>query len=358
MADKTEQPTPKRLRQARKKGQVLKSQDVTAAAMFLGSVALLAATGPRFFAAGREILLASLRPELFSGRLAPAALLAHLGSSAADGFLACLPLVGGLMGVAVAANYAQVRSFFSAEVIKPKFDKLNPLTGFKNLFFRAQTYIDLIKTILKFALIALLLYLALRGALRDLVLAARVTLGPSLALTTGLLFGLLYKVAGGMVLIAAADYFIQRKLHLKQLMMSKDEVMREFKEDEGDPHVKQERKHLHQEILNADIGHRVPQSAAVVVNPTHLAVALEYDSESMSAPIVGVKGKDQIARKIIETAKANRVPVLRNVSLAWRLNDVETDHPIPEDLYEPVAEVLRWVADQEQQEERRRNGSN
>ncbi len=353
MSDKTEQPTPKRLREARKKGQVLKSQDVTAAAMFLGGVALLGSQGPSLMETSRQLLVASFQPEFLRGSVTADTLLSHLGASVATALWACVPLAGGLVAIAIAVNFAQVKMMFSFALISPKLEKLNPLTGFKNLFFSSRTYIELIKTVLKFGAIGWLLYAALQASARDLVLASRVSLVAAVSLTSVVLWALLYKTAAGLVVVGAVDYLIQRKMHLKQLMMSKDEVMREFKEDEGDPHIKHQRKHLHQEMMNEDIRHRVPKSAAVVVNPTHLAVALEYDENTMAAPVVGMKGKDRVAQRIIETAKEHRVPVIRNVSLAWRLNDVETDGVIPEDLYEPVAEVLRWVAELEREQEQR-----
>jgi FlhB-like protein len=163
------------------------------------------------------------------------------------------------------------------------------------------------------------------------------------ALAARLMAGILYKVAGVFLVLGAADYMIQKKLYMKGMMMSKEEVKQEYKEQEGDPQVKHMRKHLFEQLMQESVAHNVPRATAVVANPTHVAVALQYDEATMQAPRVMAKGQDSMALRIIDIAKQHQVPVIRNIGLAHTLFDLEIGHEIPEDLYEAVAEVLNFV---------------
>jgi flagellar biosynthesis protein FlhB len=145
---------------------------------------------------------------------------------------------------------------------------------------------------------------------------------------------------------------LQQKQYLKGLMMSKQEVQREYKEQEGDPHVKYMRKQLHEELLAESIVENVPKASVVVINPTHLAVALRYEERNMGAPTVTAKGSFTMAEKIISLARKHHVPILRNVPLARSLSEMEIGREIPEELYEAVAEVLNWVYQLARSEER------
>jgi flagellar biosynthesis protein FlhB len=130
---------------------------------------------------------------------------------------------------------------------------------------------------------------------------------------------------------------------MKQIMMSKEEVKQEYKESEGDPHVKQMRKHFFEQLMHESVADNVPKATVIVANPTHYAVAVRYDEVKMQAPQITAKGQDAMALKILEIAKKNEVPVVRNIALAHSLYDLEIGHDIPEDLYEAVAEVLNFV---------------
>jgi FlhB-like protein len=160
---------------------------------------------------------------------------------------------------------------------------------------------------------------------------------------------MLIRTGAVFLLLGAADFGLQKKQYMKEMMMSKEEKEKEYKEQEGDPHVKGHRKALHQELLNESAMHEVPKATAVVVNPTHLAIALKYDEKTMNAPGVVAKGREELAQKILALAKEHRVPVLRNVALARRLIDVEVGKDIPEELYEAVAEVLNFVYQMQQE---------
>jgi flagellar biosynthetic protein FlhB len=157
------------------------------------------------------------------------------------------------------------------------------------------------------------------------------------------MFGILIKTGVIFLVLGAADFLLQRKLFMKEMMMSKYEVKKEHKEEEGDPHVKHMRRHLHQQLLAQSMAQNVPKADVVVVNPTHLAIAIEYDEQSMNAPVVTAKGQDSMAQRIIELARNSGVPVMQNVPLAHSLYPLDLGVEIPEELYEAVAEVLNWV---------------
>jgi flagellar biosynthesis protein FlhB len=168
-------------------------------------------------------------------------------------------------------------------------------------------------------------------------------LGQTAALAARLMSSMLLKVGAVFIIVGAADFLIQKKLFMKKMMMSKEDIKQEHKEQEGDPHVKHMRKHLFEQIMRESVAHNVPRATVIVANPTHLAIALRYDESSMQAPSVTAKGQDSMALRIIEIAKKHQVPVVRNIGLAHSLYDLEIGHTIPEDLYEAVAEVLNFI---------------
>lgn len=341
--DKSEKPTAKRLRDARKKGQVAKSNDLTQAFLFLTAAGVLYAGGGAYVSKLRMLMQEFFRPDMLTGALNQEQLLHRFGYAFAELLLLSAPLLGALFIVSAAANYMQVKTIFAPEIIKPKFDKLNIIKGFQNKFFKARTYLELLKSLVKFAVITFLVYKCVRGGLRDVILTARVSLLDAGRLAAQLMYHLLFQAGWAFVVIGAADYMLQQKQYMKGLMMSKDEVHREYKQDEGDPHIKHQRKHIHQEMLNEAAVHRVPKSTVVVVNPTHLAIALLYDEQTMAAPRIVAKGQNNAAQRIIALAKKHGRPIVRNVPLAHSLFALEIESDIPEELYEAVAEVLNWV---------------
>jgi type III secretion YscU/HrpY family protein len=341
--DKSEQPTPKRLQDARKKGQVSKSRELTLSVLFFAGAAVLAFGGSAYFNSLKGIMVEFFQPGMLTGTMREDAMLQHFGDAFVRGMLLLAPLLGAVFVTALVMDFLQVKSLFSPEVIKPKFNKLNPIEGFKNIFFKSRTYIELAKNLLKLVIVGYLCYSTIRSSLRDLVLTARVPLVNTAHIGAEMVFSMLYKVGGVLCLLGAADWFIQKKMYMKQMMMSKQEIMQEYKQQEGDPHVKHQRKHLFQQLLSEDVRVKVPKADAVVVNPTHLAIAIQYNEKTMMAPKVTAKGQHQKAERIVEIAKEHRIPILQNIELAHKLYAVEVDHDIPEDLYEAVAEVLNWV---------------
>ena len=341
--DKTEQPTPKRIRESRKKGQIFKSSDLIQAFSFMTAAAVLGVGGPAYVTELRGLLKQFFQPEILRGDMPLNAVLARMGYAWSKFLLLSAPLLGALVVIGAAGNFMQVKALFAPDVVKPQFQKLDPLKGFKRIFFSAKTYVELIKNLIKFAVVFWILYSSIKGSFRDLVPTAGMRMDQTAALAGRLLLSILYKVGAVLVILGAADYMIQKKIYMKNMMMSKEEVKQEYKEQEGDPHVKHMRKHLFEQLMHESVAHNVPKATAVVANPTHLAIAVRYDELSMQAPQVTAKGQDSMALKIIEIAKENKVPVIHNIGLAHSLFDLEIGHEIPEDLYEAVAEVLNFV---------------
>jgi len=341
--DKTEQPTPKRVNDARKKGQVFKSRDLIQAFMFMTAAAVLTTGGPAYVSELRDMMKQFFQPAILRGDMPLNAMLGQMGYAWSKFLFLSAPLLAALVVVAAATNLMQVKVLFAPEAIKPKFEKLNPMKGFKNIFFTGKTYIELVKNLIKFTVVGWILYSAIKGSLRDIIPTAGMRLDQTAAVAARIMSGLLYKVGGVFIILGAADYMIQKKLYMKDMMMSKEEVKQEYKEQEGDPHIKHMRKHLFQQLMQESVTHNVPKATAVVANPTHLAVALRYDETTMQAPKVTAKGQDSVALRILDIAKQHNVPVIRNIGLAHSLHDLEIGHEIPEDLYEAVAEVLNFV---------------
>lgn len=343
--NKTEKPTEKRLRDARKKGEVFKSADLTHAFLFLATAAVLALCGAVFIDQWKAFAIDTFSFRSIAAPLDNGPLLRHTAFYSMKFFALLMPLLGVLVLIALTTNFLQVRALFASEVLAFKFERMSPVTGLRRIFFEPRTYIEFAKTLVKLIVILWLAYLVLRGMFPQIMLSSRLGLAQVGVLGSHAVFILLFSIGGTFLLLGGADYFLQRKLYMKKMMMTKDEVRREHKQEEGDPQIRTRRRQIHREILTQNIVERIPQATALVVNPTHLAVALRYDKKTMEAPEVTAKGQEQLAEKMIKLAKEHGVPVVRNVPLAHSLFRLDVDTQIPEELYDAVAEILTWVYD-------------
>jgi flagellar biosynthetic protein FlhB len=342
--EKTEQPTAKRLRDARRKGQVARSHDLSSAVLLIVSVAVL-------YLAGGHIggwLTGAMRQQFeyaatYRGQLDQAAALGALFTGVKALALVLAPLFGTLVVVAFLANYFQVGSVFSFETVKPNANKLNPTEGFKQKFLKARPYVELGKTTVKLLIASAVVGTALWSARRDIVELTRQPSQLAASYAVWLVFAIGARVGIAFLIIGAADYFLQRHFHRRELMMTKHEVKEEYKETEGNPLHKSLRRARHREILMQAMMEAVRRANVVVVNPTHLAVALSYERDQMAAPTVVAKGAELMAAQIRKIAEESEVPIMRDVPLARALYELEVDEEVPEALYESVAVVLRWV---------------
>jgi type III secretion YscU/HrpY family protein len=341
--EKSEKPTQKKLRDARKKGQVSKSKDITQALLFLTAVGVLAAGGPRFVTETKHLIVDSLQPRLLTGQLRLDEILHHAGYTWGRLLLFTAPFLAAVAIVAAAGNFFQVSALFAPEAVQFKLEKLNFVKNFQNIFFKPKTYLELLKTLIKLAIVGTLAYMAVRSSLRDIILSARANPETTGRLAVSLMFNFLINVGILFLIIGAADFFLQKKLFMKEMMMSKYEVKKEHKEEQGDPHIRHSRRHMHQQLQAQSMVQNVPKADVVVVNPTHLAIAVQYDDATMNAPAVTAKGQANMAQRIIKLANESGVPITRNIPLAHGLFQVELGQEIPEELYDAVAEVLNWV---------------
>ncbi len=342
--EKTEQPTSKKLRDAKKKGQVAKSQDLSSAVLLLVAVGLLWLAGN--FLGG--FALESVKEQFvaassFKGVMTQEVVFAAFGKGLITFVMILAPLFVIIWIFAFSVNYLQVGSIFATESISPKFSKLNPVEGFKNKFLKLRPYVEMLKTLAKMIITAVVVGTVLWAARGDIILLSMKPLDVSIAYTFNLIIEIGFKIGIVFLILGGADFFLQRFLHRRDMKMTKHEVKQEYKETEGDPLIKSQRRAIHREILSQGMAAAVKQADVVVANPTHLAVALKYDKSESEAPIMTAKGADLMAAQIREIAKENKVPITRDIALARTLYELEINDEIPEELFEVVAIVLRWV---------------
>jgi len=340
MSEKTEQPTSKRLRDSRQKGDVAYSKDFTQTFLILAIFGyLLASAGHMVETLGQMILLPGTLLQLGFNDAANT-LMQELLTQAA---WLVLPLIGIVLGAGIFADALQVGVLFAFEKLKPSAKKLNVLANLKNVFSK-KNLMEFLKSIIKIAFLSTLLTLLIRDALPIMTSIPQAGLAGLGQVVAALMKTMLIHIGLAYGVIALADFAWQRFQYRKGLMMSKDEVKQEYKEMEGDPHIKHQRKHLHQEMMQHGAVESSRKATVVVTNPTHLAVALRYDAEETPLPVVLAKGEGALAERMMQAAREAGVPVMQNIPLARALTEhAEPGQYIPSELVEPVAELLRLL---------------
>jgi flagellar biosynthetic protein FlhB len=338
--EKTEQPTPKRLREARQKGDVAHSDEIVSIGVLLLTILALKLLGPQLWddmAALLEQGLGQPIPELTRESAQ------QLGRDAAlQTVLALLPLFVLVTVAAVAFNIVQTGPLLAPYRIKPQLSRINPGAGIKRIFsFEGMFRFG--KSILKFVIIALVVGLTLRDQLTEIAGLGALGIGAAAAHLTGLAFDIAFRAAGVLFILAIGDFAWQRRQHRKRLRMTKHEVQQELKETDGDPYIRAAVRRRRQQLLNRMMA-ATRTADVVVTNPTHYAVALKYDSVTMPAPMVVAKGQDLVALRIREVAREAAIPVFEEPSLARALHaGAQVGQYIPANLFHAVAEVLAWV---------------
>ncbi len=338
--EKTELPTPKKERDARKKGQVAKSQEVVTTVSLLSAVGIIWATWSMTNARLIDLFDQSARLATgdFQANAKNGIILAFW-----DATIVILPVLGVVILAGIAANYFQIGSLFTFETIKPKGEKISPAAGFKRIFSMKQV-VELIKSLVKIVVLSFLLYLVVRNAISPYMNSLECGLTCVAQVTVASLKLVLIYSGLAFIAVAVADFAYQKRAHTKSLMMTKDEVKREYKESEGDPHIKGKRKQIAQEMAMGDGGVAARKGSAVVVNPTHFAVVIDYKPETFALPVITAKGRNRYAHYLRKEAETAGVPVFRNVSLARALfADAELYEPVPDEFFDAVAEVLAWI---------------
>jgi type III secretion protein U len=337
VSEKTEQPTPQKLRQARKDGKVAHSRMLTAAAASAGGLLGLLAMAPhgavRLQAWTAALFLRqtqSASEAVVEGLLVFAWLAGPVMAGAALGALACASATAGLQ--------------FNPALLSPKWERLSPVAGFKRVF-GARQWFDTLKNLGVACVLAAVLWASVQDAGAQAFRAVWLEgSGNMLAILT-LLQPAVIRVGAVVLVLGGLDLLLARRRHLKDLMMTREEVKQEYKNSEGDPHHKAKRKAEHQALATSGPARGVHKATAVVVNPTHIAVALRYEPSECEAPYIVALGREQDAFAIRREAKRLGIPVVKDIPLARTLIHYELGEEIPEELYRAAAAVLKVAMD-------------
>jgi flagellar biosynthetic protein FlhB len=342
--EQTEKATPKRRQEARDKGQVARSQDIGGASVFLFILFVLhALLMPTIDAAGRDfvVVLQSLsaphEPSIFT----PGNLFVRDG--AAFSFLLVV-MFAGVVIVGLAANLAQFGFLFSLKPLQPNLGKLNPLAGLKRVFISKTTIVNLVKQLVKLAIVVMLVYTSLIDQTTELYGLAHRSPHDIIAFVDATLFAICLKFGLLLLAVGIVDYFYEKWNLAESQKMSKQEVKDEAKQSEGSPEAKMAVKQRQRAMARKRMMAAVPTATVVVTNPTHYAVALMWDDVEMDAPVVCAKGADLLAKRIRDIAKEHEIPIVENPSLARALYaQVDLDEAVPPALYSAVAQVIAFV---------------
>jgi len=340
--EKTEQATPKRREEARKKGQVARSQELNSALVLLAGLTGIYLLGGTIYGELSRLAVQTLE-DCCKSSVTPATFQAQMMSWGKTFFGAVGPILLVVGTSALAVSLAQVGFMVNEEALTPKFERLNPIAGAKRLLSK-RSLVELVKGIFKILIVGYVSYSAIAPEMPQILLLADAELRATFQYIGSLVFKVGLRTALVLLVLAALDYAYQRWEHNQSIRMTKQEVKEELKQTEGDPQVRMRIRSLQREAARKRMMEEVPQADVVITNPTHYAVALKYDTETMVAPRVVAKGQNLIAQKIKEIARQAGVPIVENKVLAQALyKAVEVGLEIPEDLYRAVAEVLAYV---------------
>lgn len=340
--NKTEEATPKRLRDAKKKGQVAKSGDLSASASLFVFIMFSGVLGNYIFSNSLKFLKISLERD-YTILITKA----NLGSIFIKNiiYFGVLILPSALIAVVIGIviNLVQTGFIFSTAPLKPDIKRLNPIEGFKGIFSKKSMF-NLIKNILKLVLVFYMTYNNLAKNIKQVINSGNIGTEKIFFFLVGFVKDLAFNIAMVMFILSIVDYVFQRRDFKKNLRMTKQEVKDEFKEMEGNPELKSFRASKQRQIAMSRMMSSIKESTVVVTNPTHIAVVLRYNSKMDKAPIVTAKGADYLAEKIKEVARINKIPIMENRELARAMyKKVEIGEQVPVDLYKAVAEILAVV---------------
>ena len=344
--EKTEPATSKKLSDARSEGQVCKSRELDQAlalvGLFLTLKVAVSFMGSTFLEVFSDIYNKIPDTEAAT-ELSTVAVMSYMQHAA----LLSLKLAGPFFVVgfliAFVSNLVQVKWKVSTKPLQPKLDKFNPVNGFKRMFSKDSLF-ELLKSIVKIAMIAIIAYTSIRSHLQEIFLLYHITLNQAIALVGSIVIDVGLKIAIVYCVVGAVDYLYQKHKFNEDMKMTKQEVKDEMKNSEGDPQIKSKQRQRMQEASRRRMMQDVPQADVVITNPTHYAVALKYDAGTGTAPILVAKGADLIAQRIKEIARENKVEIVENKPLARMIyTNVEIGREIPPELYQAVAEILAAV---------------
>ncbi len=331
MSEKTEQPSAKRLREARRKGQIPRSRLLSSSGVILGGLLGLTASAPTGFARLKEWTARLMLHQEPTGALWEAVWLMALLVG---------PVLGGALLASLAVSVATVGFELNAEHVTPKLERIHPVEGLKKLW-SVRPLLELGKALLVTGVVMWLVWRAAVDAGPDVLRTAWLEGTLGLEHIVGRFGPLAIRLACVLVVLGVGDYVLARRRHVKDLMMTREEVKREHKESEGDPRHKGQRKALHRQLAAGGPARGVPKASVVIVNPTHIAVALRYATEECEAPYLVAKGREADALALRREAERCGIPVVRDVPLARGLIHYDVGEEIPEELYQAAAAVLQ-----------------
>jgi flagellar biosynthesis protein FlhB len=343
-SEKTEKPTPKRIADARKKGQVAKSNDFNSALVLGAVVLLLMMYGSYFFQYLARLTREFLQHQLRTATSLNEGTFAGIFSDTMFHIIIVMaPFLVGVLLMGVLANLMQVKVLFTVHPLKPDLQKINPLKGLKRIFSQ-RTFVELIKGILKMVVVGYCAYVVIQSQEDHLMAMSHMGFAQAWALIFKTALSICATIAIALLVLGVADWWYQHYQLMKQLKMTRQEVKDELKNTEGNPEIKRRLKQTGHAMLRRRMLSAVQTADVVVTNPTHFAVAIQYDPDEAPAPRVVAKGADHMAFKIRELAQEHKVPIVENKPLARSLySAVEVDHMIPPELFITVAEVLAYV---------------
>lgn len=343
--DKTEEPTEHKIQEARKKGQVFKSQEVVSTLLLLATAGIIGALGTWMVSEigmyTRHIY--GVIPDLSIHNLVDRNTWLDLFQALVVFAKVLVPLLAAAFLMALLANWAQIKWVFSTEPLSPKLSKISPVEGFKRIF-SIKSLVELLKQLAKLIIIGYVCYKVTSNAMGALSTAVGWDLVSTMHFVRQLVVRIIEYVLAAMAGIAVIDYIFQRQQFMKQMRMSIQELKDEYKDTEGNPQVKAKIRQLMRQGAQSAMMEEVPNSSAVITNPTHLAVAIKYEQGVTEAPTVVAKGEHLIAVQIRVRAEDSDVPVVENVELARALfASCEVGQVIPAELFQAVAEVLAYI---------------
>lgn len=340
VSEKTEQPTAKKLRDTRKKGDVAYSKDFTQTILILAIFGYMLVAGGHIVDSMVEMILIPTTVSQMNFADAANVVMSEM-LKAATWIL--LPFLGIILVLGIFADAMQVGLVLAFEKLKPSAKKLNVLANLKNIFSK-KNLVEFLKSAVKIGFLSILLWLLLRDAFPIMTSIPQAGLAGMGQVVGSLIRTMLINIGLAYAVISLADFAWQRYVHRKQLMMSKDEVKREYKEMEGDPQIKHQRKQLHQQMLQEGAVQSARKATVLVTNPTHLAIALHYEEGDTPLPVVLAMAEGALAERMMRAAREAGVPVMQNIPLAHSLMEqASAGQYIPSELVEPVAEVLRLL---------------
>ncbi len=341
-SEKTEQPTPRKLQRAKRKGQVAQSQELPSAVSIVVLTAAMALMAPalmQWFITQMKMGMSGANGVFSDSN----AFTGFFNQKIIDMTLICLPIMLALAAGSIVACVAVSGLNFATESLTLKWNAINPIEGFKKLL-DVKSLVKLCMSIAKLIFVTIIVWMYLHNRLGTIATVRWAWSAQILAFIAKMILGMLIRICIALLVIAGVDVFFQKWKHLQELKMTKQEVKTDRKDTEGSPEVKGRMRRAQIEMVHKRILQEVPKASVVLVNPTHVAVALRYEAKTMESPVMVAKGADHLAEKIREIARAYGVPIIRRPELARTIySTIKPGSAIPPNLYAAVAEVLAMI---------------